>query len=225
MQDGRSMITKMFTVGTLFTNCYVVGCTETKEALIIDPGFETDLEAETVLKEINQRKLRARYIMNTHGHHDHTAGNGIMKRLTGTPILIHEYDAPMLTDSSKNLSMLFGLRTASLPPADRMLHDGDVVQVGDVALRVLHTPGHSRGGISLLGAEAVFTGDTLFAGSIGRTDLSGSSYEEIILSIKKLATLPDHIKVYPGHGPTSTIGEERRHNPFLQNLSTSPDTF
>jgi len=225
MQDGRSMITKMFTVGTLFTNCYVVGCTETKEALIIDPGFETDLEAETVLKEINQRKLRARYIMNTHGHHDHTAGNGIMKRLTGAPILIHEYDAPMLTDSSKNLSMLFGLRTASLPPADRMLHDGDVVQVGDVALRVLHTPGHSRGGISLLGAEAVFTGDTLFAGSIGRTDLSGSSYEEIILSIKKLATLPDHIKVYPGHGPTSTIGEERRHNPFLQNLSTSPDTF
>jgi hydroxyacylglutathione hydrolase len=219
------MITKMFTVGTLCTNCYVVSCTETRKALIIDPGFETDIEAKTVLKEIDQRKLRVRYIVNTHGHPDHTSGNGIMKRLTGAPILIHEYDAPMLTDSTKNLSMLFGLRTASLPPADQMLHDGDVVQVGSVALRVLHTPGHSRGSISLLGADAVFTGDTLFAGSIGRTDLPSSSYEEIMLSIKKLAKLPDRIRVYPGHGPTSTIGEEKRHNPFLQNLSTSPDTF
>jgi hydroxyacylglutathione hydrolase len=214
------MITKMFTVGTLFTNCYVVSCTETREALIIDPGFETDLEAKTVLKEIDQRKLQVRYIVNTHGHHDHTSGNGIMKRLTGAPILIHEYDAPMLTDSTKNLSVLFGLRTASLPPADQMLHDGDIVQVGDTSLRVLHTPGHSRGSISLLGDDAVFSGDTLFAGSIGRTDLPSSSYEEITLSLKKLATLPDHIKVYPGHGPTSTIGEEKRHNPFLQNLST-----
>lgn len=214
------MITKMFTVGTLCTNCYVVSCTETREALIIDPGFETDLEAKTVLKEIDQRKLRVRYIVNTHGHHDHTSGNGIMKRSTGAPILIHEYDAPMLTDSTKNLSVLFGLRTASLPPADQMLHDEDVVQVGDTALRVIHTPGHSRGSISLLGDDAVFSGDTLFAGSIGRTDLPSSSYEEIMLSLKKLATLPDHIKVYPGHGPTSTIGEEKRHNPFLQNLST-----
>ncbi|MDH5437949.1 MAG: MBL fold metallo-hydrolase [Candidatus Bathyarchaeota archaeon] len=214
------MITKMFTVGTLCTNCYVVSCTETREALIIDPGFETDLEAKTVLKEIDQRKLRVRYIVNTHGHHDHTSGNGIMKRSTGAPILIHEYDAPMLTDSTKNLSVLFGLRTASLPPADQMLHDGNVVQVGDTALRVIHTPGHSRGSISLLGDDAVFSGDTLFAGSIGRTDLPSSSYEEIMLSLKKLATLPDHIKVYPGHGPTSTIGEEKRHNPFLQSLST-----
>jgi len=200
-----------------------VGSTETKEALIIDPGFETNLEAKTILKEINQRKLRVRYIVNTHGHPDHTSGNGIMKRLTGAPILIHEYDAPMLTDSTKNLSMLFWVRTASLSPADRMLHDGDVVQVGSVALKVLHTPGHSRGSISLLGADAVFTGDTLFAGSIGRTDLPSSSYEEIMLSIKKLAMLPDHIKVYPGHGPTSTIGEEKRHNPFLQNLSISSE--
>ncbi|NIR86580.1 MBL fold metallo-hydrolase [Candidatus Bathyarchaeota archaeon] len=216
------MITKMFTVGTLCTNCYVVSCTETRETVIIDPGFETDLEAKTVLKEIERRKLRVRYIVNTHGHHDHTGGNGIMKRLTGAPILIHEYDAPMLTDSTKNLSMLFGLRTVSVSPPDRMLHDGDIVKVGDVSLRVLHTPGHSRGSISLLSADAVFTGDTLFAGSIGRTDLPSSSYEEIMLSLKKLATLPDPMRVYPGHGSTSTIGEEKRHNPFLRNLSTSP---
>jgi len=214
------MITKMFAVGTLSTNCYVVGCNETREALIIDPGFETKLEAKAIVKEIDQRKLRVRYIVNTHGHSDHTAGNGTMKKLTGAPILIHEYDAPMLTDSTKNLSMLFGLRATSPPPADQVLHDGDVVQVGNVALKILHTPGHSRGSISLLGVDAVFSGDTLFAGSIGRTDLVSSSYEEIMLSLKKLATLPDHVRVYPGHGPTSTIGEEKRHNPFLQNLST-----
>jgi len=214
------MITKMFAVGTLCTNCYVVGCTETREAIIIDPGFETNLEAKAILKEIDERKLRVIYIVNTHGHSDHTAGNGTVKKLTGAPILIHEYDAPMLTDSTKNLSMMFGLRAMSPPSADRMLHDGDVVQVGKVALKILHTPGHSRGSISLLGADAVFTGDTLFAGSIGRTDLPSSSYEEIMLSLKKLATLPDHITVYPGHGPTSTIGEEKRHNTFLQNLST-----
>ncbi|UCE16015.1 MAG: MBL fold metallo-hydrolase [Candidatus Bathyarchaeota archaeon] len=219
------MITKMFTVGMLHTNCYVVGCTETREGLIIDPGFETDLEAKRVMKEIDQLKLRVRYIVNTHGHFDHTTGNGIMKKLTGVPILIHEYDAPMLADSTKNLPMLSGLRTASLSPADQMLYDGDVVQIGSVTLKIIHTPGHSRGSISLLGTDTVFTGDTLFAGSIGRTDLPNSSYEEIMLSLKKLVTLPDYMKVYPGHGPTSTIGEEKRHNPFLQNLSTSPDTF
>lgn len=212
------MITKMFTVGTLCTNCYVVGCTETREAIIVDPGFNTDTEAKTVLKEINQRELRVKYIVNTHGHPDHTAGNGIMKKLTGAPVLIHEYDAPMLTDAAKNLSMLFGLRTPSLPPADQLLHDGDIIKVGNVALRVLHTPGHSRGSISLLGDDAVFTGDTLFAGSIGRTDFPDSSYEEIMSSLKKLARLPDHVKVYPGHYPTSTIGEEKRSNPFLRNL-------
>lgn len=215
----------MFTVGMMFTNCYVVGCTETRQAIIIDPGFETDLQATPVLKEIDQCKFEVRYIVNTHGHSDHIAGNGIMKKLSGAPILVHEYDAPMLTDSRKNLSRLFGLRPASLPPADRILHDGDFLQVGNVTLKVLHTPGHSRGSISLLGADAVFTGDTLFAGSIGRYDLPGASYEEIMLSIEKLATLPDHIKVYPGHYGTSTIGEEKRDNPFLQNLSSSPDKF
>jgi len=219
------MITKMFTVGTLYTNCYVVGCNETKEALIIDPGFDTELVAKRILREADQLELQIKYIVNTHGHPDHIAGNGIVKKLTSVPILIHEYDAPMLTKATENLTILSGLRTVSLPPADQMLYDGDIVQVGDVALRVLHTPGHSRGSISLVGADAVFTGDTLFAGSIGRYDLPGASYEEIMLSIKKLATLPDRMKVYPGHGPTSTIGEEKRHNPFLQNLSTSPDTF
>lgn len=212
------MITKMFSVGSLYTNCYLTHCIETGEALIIDPGFETNLGAKAVFKEVDQQKLRIKYIVNTHGHLDHTAGNGIAKRMTGAPILIHEYDTPMLTDPTRNLSMAFGLRSTSMPPADRTLHDGDIIQIGEVTLRILHTPGHSRGSICILRPDAVFTGDTLFAGSIGRTDLPGSSYEKIMLSIRKLAQLPDHTVIYPGHGPSSTIGEEKRHNPFLERL-------
>jgi len=219
------MITKMFTVGALYTNCYVVGCNETKEALIIDPGFDTELVAKRILREADQLELQIKYIVNTHGHPDHIAGNGIMKKLTSAPILIHEYDAPMLTRATENLTMLFGLRTASLPPADRILHNGDAIKVGEVMLRVLHTPGHTRGSISILGNDVVFTGDTLFAGSIGRTDLPDSSPKEIMSSLKKLTILPDHIKVYAGHGPASTIGEEKKSNPFLQNLSASSDIF
>ena len=210
------MIIKMFTFGMYFTNCYVAGCEETKEAIVIDPGFDRDAEAEKVLGFIKQNDLRVKYIINTHGHSDHTAGNGIMKKATGAPILIHENDAVMLTGVARTMSRIFGLRATS-PQADKTLHNGDVIQFGRVKLVVLHTPGHSEGGISLLGEDFVFTGDTLFAGSIGRTDFPGGSFEEIMSSIKtKLATLPDHFKVYPGHGPVSTIGEEKRSNPFLQ---------
>ena len=210
------MIIKMFTFGMYFTNCYVVGCEETKEAIVIDPGFDRDREAEEVLRFIEQNGFHVKYIINTHGHADHTAGNGIIKKATGALILIHENDAIMLTTFAKTLSRVFGLRVRS-PPADRTLRDGDVIQVGRVKLVVLHTPGHSKGGISLLGDEVVFTGDTLFAGSIGRTDFPGASFEEIMRSIKtKLVTLPDRFKVYPGHGPLTTIGEEKKHNPFLQ---------
>ncbi|MFQ5759177.1 MAG: MBL fold metallo-hydrolase [Candidatus Bathyarchaeia archaeon] len=209
------MILEMLTVGTLFTNCYIMGCSETLEGLIIDPGFDRDSEADRVLKVVDQHHLKIKYIVNTHGHPDHTAGNGILKEKTGAPILIHELDAPKLADASKNLSGLFGLRVTS-PLADRTLREEDIVQAGKVKLKVLHTPGHSKGSISLLGENVVFTGDTLFAGSIGRYDFPDASYKEIMSSIKRLAMLPDHVRVYPGHGPTSTIGEEKRNNPFLQ---------
>ena len=210
------MIIKMFTFGMYFTNCYVVGCEETKEAIIIDPGFDRDAEAEKVLRFLDQNNLRVKYIVNTHGHTDHTAGNGIMKKATGAPILIHEDDAVMLSGVAKAMSRVFGFRATS-PSADKTLRDGDVIQFGRIKLVVLHTPGHSEGGISLLGEDFVFTGDTLFAGSIGRTDFPGASFEEIMQSIKtKLMTLPDRFKVYPGHGPPTTIGEERKYNPFLQ---------
>jgi len=205
----------MLTLGALHTNCYIAGCSETREGLIIDPGFDRATEAEKVLTRVHQHRLEVKYIVNTHGHPDHTAGNGLLKDATGAPIVIHELDAPKLTDSSKNLSLLFGLRVTS-PPADQTLKEGDIIQAGKVQLKVLHTPGHSKGSITLLGDNVVFTGDTLFAGSIGRYDFPDASYKEIMNSLKRLATLPDHLKVYPGHGPTSTIGQEKRSNPFLQ---------
>ncbi|KPV62561.1 MAG: hydroxyacylglutathione hydrolase [Candidatus Bathyarchaeota archaeon BA1] len=218
------MFVKMLTVGMLYTNCYIVGCAETGEALIIDPGLDKDAEAKMILKEVDQHNLRVKYIVNTHGHPDHTSGNGIIKKATDAPILIHEDDAIMLSAAGKSLVRLFGFHVVS-PQADRLLHNGDVIQVGRVRLKVVHTPGHSRGSISLLGEDTVFTGDTLFAGSIGRTDLPGASYKEIMRSIRgKLAKLPDHMNVYPGHGPASTIGEEKRNNPFLQDFLFSSMT-
>ena len=209
------IIVKMFTLGQLYTNCYIVSCSETKEALIIDPGFEEKKDAEKVLEEIKQQSLQVKYIVNTHGHPDHIGGNRIIKEATNALILIHEYDAPMLTDAARELPRLFGLHMKS-PPADKTLHEGDHIQTGKTTLKVLHTPGHSKGSISLLGENVIFTGDTLFAGSIGRYDLPGASYKEIMHSIKRLAKLPEHVKVYPGHGPTSTIGKEKNSNPFLR---------
>jgi hydroxyacylglutathione hydrolase len=192
------MIVKSFAVGWLSTNCYVVGCEETREAAVIDPGMDSEREAEAILDYIKQSGFHIKYIINTHGHPDHVSGNAIMKEATGAPILIHEK------------------HSASAQP-DRKLHDGDAVQVGTLKLVVLHTPGHTTDGISLLGDKAVFTGDALFAGSVGRTDFAGGSCEELVQSIKtKLLSLPDSFKVYPGHGPSTNIGDEKRHNPFLQ---------
>ncbi len=197
------MFVKMFTVGMLGTNCFLVVDMESHEALVIDPGFDRESEAKTILNEIERNGFEAKFIVNTHGHPDHSGGNRTLKEFTKALILIHEFDAPMLNN----------------PPADQKLHDGDLIQIGNIKLRVIHTPGHSRGSIILLGVDSVFSGDTLFAGSIGRYDLPGGSLEDIKNSLKnKLLILPDHMKVYPGHGPVSTIGEERRHNPFLQSF-------
>jgi len=197
------MFVKMFTVGMIRTNCFIVGDVQAEEAVVIDPGFDSASEAKSILKEIERNRFRVKFIINTHGHPDHTSGNKTMKEATGASILIHEYDAPLLRN----------------PSADKTIREGDLVELGEVKLRVLHTPGHSKGSIALLGADAVFSGDTLFAGGIGRYDLPGGSLEEIMNSIRnKLLILPDHLKVYPGHGAVTTIGEERRNNPFLQDL-------
>lgn len=197
------MFVKMFTVGILAANCFLVGNTQTCDAIIIDPGFDSESEAKTIITAIERNEFEVKYIINTHGHPDHNGGNQIIKGYTKAPILIHEYDASLL----KN------------PPADRKLRDGDLIEVGSVKLKVIHTPGHSKGSVILLGSDVVFSGDTLFAGSIGRYDLPGGSLSDLVNSLKNnFLTLPDHVKVYPGHGPVSTIGEERRYNPFLQNF-------
>jgi glyoxylase-like metal-dependent hydrolase (beta-lactamase superfamily II) len=192
------MIIKCFKVGWLSTNCYVVGCEETKEAAVIDPGLESEAEAEPILEYIKQNGLHVKYIINTHGHPDHIAGNTLIKEQTGAPILIHENGTERVQ-------------------ADKILHDGDVIKVGNYKLVVLHTPGHTPCGISLLGDNIVFTGDSLFAGSIGRTDFPGGSFQQLIQSIKtKLLPLPDSFTVYPGHESSTTIGDEKNCNPFLQ---------
>jgi len=207
---------KMLIVGSFFTNCYVVWCNKTKEAIIIDPGFDRQSEAEKVLNVLKGMELKVKFVVDTHGHPDHTCGNGVVKAATGASILIHELDASMLGEGGKNLTVLFGFRVVS-SIADGFLKDSDVVRFGEVVLRILHTPGHSPGSISLVGEGCVFTGDTLFAGSIGRVDLPGGSGENILRSLReRLAVLPDTFVVYPGHGSESTIGEEKRSNPFLQ---------
>jgi len=211
------MIVQMFTVGRFLTNCYVVSCEETKETIIIDPGFDDQLEAERVFEFIDSNALILKFIVNTHGHPDHTCGNGVVKKRFHVPILIHEYDARMVGKSSNKIAGFFGFEIFS-PPADMLLHNGDMVKFGKITLRVIHTPGHSRGSISLLGEKEVFTGDTLFAGSIGRTDFPESSKSEMSRSLRELANLPNHLVVYPGHGPMTTIAKEKRSNPFLDFL-------
>ena len=210
------MIVKMLTLGALNTNCYVIQDEKSEEAVVIDPAFSTETEGKrTVLRLIQTGNLSVRFIVNTHGHADHTCGNGVVKKATGALILIHELDAPLLGVSGQEWASLFGIRLAS-PPADKTLHDGDKIAIGETTLTVLHTPGHTPGGISLAAENSVFVGDTLFKGSIGRVDFPGGSYEQMIKSIKeKLATLPDNLMVYPGHGPATTIGEEKRNNPYL----------
>lgn len=195
------MFVKMFTVGLMETNCFLAGDLKAEEAMVVDPGFDKEGEAELIFAAIKHNKFRIKFIVNTHGHLDHTGGNKAMKEATGAPLLIHELDTPMLEGIT----------------ADKTINGGDVLELGEVKLRVLHTPGHSPGSVALLGTDSVFVGDTLFAGSMGRYDLSGGSLEQLMNSLKtKLLVLPDNTKVYPGHGPTTTIGEERRNNPFLQ---------
>ena len=205
------MILEHIVVGDLQTNCYIYGSTAQKEVIVIDPGGDV----ERIVAVLYRLTARVRSIVNTHGHVDHIVANRALKKRTGAEVLIHRADAGMLIDARKNFSGMLAEPVTS-PPADRLLEGGDVIQVGDLQLKVAHTPGHSPGGISLLGDGVVFTGDTLFAGSIGRWDFPGASYNLLLASVRnKLLVLDDNTVVYPGHGPATTIGEEKQHNPFF----------
>ncbi|MGE4520607.1 MAG: MBL fold metallo-hydrolase [Desulfobacteraceae bacterium] len=208
------MILKVLPVGPIMANCFVLGCEKTREAVVIDPGDED----ERILMALADEKLTLKYIINTHGHFDHVAANKAMKDATGAQILIHEEDAPMLSHLS-SMALSFGLSAEDSPPPDKMMKDGDIIKFGEISLKVIHTPGHSRGGVSLFCEEEklLFPGDTLFAGSIGRTDLPGGDYGTLIKNVRgRLFPLGDDVRVFPGHGPETTIGTEKKFNPFFQ---------
>lgn len=205
------MIIKGMPLGPVQANCYVVGCEETREAAVIDPGDE----GERVLDVLAKHNLTAKVILNTHGHFDHVGGNAELKEATGAELIIHTLDAPMLGQLTQT-ARLFGLFSENSPEADRLVEHGDEIQVGQMAFKVIHTPGHTPGGVSFLVEDKVFVGDTLFAGSVGRTDLPGGDTQTLINSIRKqLFVLDDATEVYPGHMGMTTIGQEKRFNPFV----------
>ncbi|MDD4599794.1 hypothetical protein SDC9_30273 [bioreactor metagenome] len=206
------MRTIQFQLGHLGANCFLLYCEKSLEAAVIDPGGDPT----EVLAVIAREKLTVKYIINTHGHADHIAGNEKLKQATGAAILIHAADAEMLTSARHNLSIYIG-NSIQFEPADLLLKDGDVIRFGSVELKVIHTPGHTPGGICLLANGVLFSGDTLFHESIGRTDFPGGSYSALIQNIKeKLLSIPDTTKVFPGHGSETSIGWERRMNQFIQ---------
>ncbi len=201
------MIIETIVVGMMSTNCYIAGDESTKEVFIIDPGGDY----KKIKKIIDTEKLNPKAVINTHGHGDHIASDSEFN----LPVWIHSLDAEFLQDPSKNLSGSFGflMRTKT---ASRLLKEGDILKIGKYTLEVLHTPGHTPGSISLKGDGVIFTGDTLFCEGIGRTDFTYGSEEDIVSSIKeKLFTLSDKYVIYPGHGPSSTIGNEKTNNPFI----------
>jgi hydroxyacylglutathione hydrolase len=187
---------KKLVVGPYQANCYIIGNRETMEGIVIDPGDEVF----RIVRTVTETGLNIRYILITHGHIDHVGGAAELKKITGAPVYIHPLD------------------TAGLGfPPDGQVNEGEDILLGTYRIKILHTPGHSPGGVCYLAPGAVFTGDTLFAGSIGRTDFPGGDYRRLIQEVRsKLFTLDETLRVYPGHGPPSTIGTERSTNPFFR---------
>lgn len=206
------MLIKQLPVGPIQTNCYIAGCEETKEGVVIDPGDE----AERILAEIKKDGLTIKYILNTHAHFDHILANAALMQATGAPLAIHPLDIPLLRAGGGAQS--FGLTVPPAPEPDIELAEGDTIAFGTYTFQVLFTPGHTQGHVSFYEARAgvVFDGDVLFAGGIGRTDLPGGDHEILMNSInEKLMVLPDETTVCSGHGPVTTIGQERATNPWL----------
>jgi hydroxyacylglutathione hydrolase len=204
---------KNITVTDFMTNCFIIWDEETKEGLVLDPGGD----AAGILREIKAENIKIIGIVITHAHIDHVGALGAIRDATGAQIMMHKAELPVLKYASK-MGGMFGVRIDQPPEPDRLLSEGDVINFGKSSLKVLETPGHSPGGISLIASDGVtcFSGDTLFAQSIGRTDLPGGDYDTLIRGIKtKIIPLGDDVKVYPGHGPATTVATEKRYNPFL----------
>lgn len=208
----HNIIFETLAVGPLEVNCYIIGSKKDNTAIVIDAGGNP----KEILSLLKKHNLTLQFIMNTHAHFDHVGGVRPLQDITGAEFLLHQEDIPLLNYLNDQTSA-FGLPRISAPKIDRHLKDNEEILIGNETIQVIHTPGHSPGSVCFLIGNAVFTGDTLFAGSIGRTDLYGGSYTKIINSIKtRLFILDDQTVVYPGHGEPTTIGEEKQHNPFFQ---------
>jgi glyoxylase-like metal-dependent hydrolase (beta-lactamase superfamily II) len=206
------MIVRTLALGPVQTNCYLVGADAAREGVVIDPGWDAD----AILTEVRSAELLIAAILLTHGHFDHIGAVADLKDALHVPLIAHEREVGLLT--AKGGADLFGFKIRSVPQPDRLVAHGETIEIGALKFEVRYVPGHTRGHVAFVEYEqrSVFVGDVLFAGSIGRTDLPGGDYDTLIASITdQLLALPDDFKVYPGHGPPTTIGLERRTNPFL----------
>jgi glyoxylase-like metal-dependent hydrolase (beta-lactamase superfamily II) len=207
---------KALLVGSLATNCYIAYCEENREAAIIDPGGDAD----RILSFISKENLKVKFIVNTHGHADHILADDELRKTLNAPLLIHQADLEMLSNPELNLSAFLD-EPVKVSKPDRLLKGGDEISFGKVKLKVIHTPGHTPGCICLLGENSLFSGDTLFAGSVGRTDIPGGSFQQLMHSLKfRIMPLPDSLKVYPGHGPETVLGYEKHANHYLKLVKT-----
>ncbi len=216
MDSGQKVKIECLVTGVDKVNTYILACSRTGQAVIIDPGGEP----EQVLKVLDKYALKAIMIINTHGHGDHVAGNQALKKILDIPTAMHRLDDEFFQDQELRREFKRILGHSCPEPADITFRDGDIITVGDLQVEVLHTPGHTPGSVCLLCAGNLFTGDTLFVGDAGRTDLPGGSLEQLLDSLeRKVITLPLDTKVWPGHDygltPTSTIGHEMRENPYI----------
>ncbi len=208
------MVIRKIEVGPIGTNCYVVS-TNADNAIVFDPGYEV----EKILDYINDNNLKVKMIVLTHGHFDHVWELAEFKAKTVAPVYIHKDDADMLFDSYKNVADFFGISGFKTTKADVLLNGGDVLTLDEVSFNVIHTPGHSQGSVCYVFDDIIISGDTLFAGSIGRTDMYGADLKSLLKSLGLLKTLKGDYMVYPGHGPKTTLSYEINTNPYMKDLN------